>query len=432
MSHRSFVVAIFIFISIWILCIASGNKCPPPEVLYPCHCESPDDPVVRCINLTRMETINEIFKESADLRFKYFVLEDSTLMFLPASSLVSKRFYGLMILRTKLIGLFDAVPSSSNTIAAFSLQEVVIQRGIKWEYFQKFSKLVNLQLIKINIKTLGKEFATNVPSGLRHFSMMHTNTTKLADGVFARLDSIYAIVVSNNRIKELKRNMFARPCSIRSFDFPWRFNSSKDSDRGLKIKWRFNSSKESDRDLKIKWKFNSSKGSDGGLKIKWRFNSSKDSDRGLKIKWRFNSSKESDRDLKIKWKFNSSKGLDGGLKIKWRFNSSKDSDRGSDGGLKIKWRFNSSKDSDGDLKIKWKFNSSKGSDGGLKIKWRFNSSKDSDGDLKIKWKFNSSKGSDGVLKIKWRFNSSKDSDGDLKIKWKFNSSKGSDGGLNIK
>ncbi|GBN12175.1 hypothetical protein AVEN_131899-1 [Araneus ventricosus] len=219
MSSYSFLVATVLILFIWFLRVANGNKCPPPEALYPCHCESGMDPVVRCINLTRMETINEIFQQSGDLRFKYFVLENSTLMFLPASSLVSKRFYGLMILNTKLIGLFDAVPSSSNTIAVFSLQNVVIQRGIKWEHFQKFTKLVNLQFIKIQIKTLGKEFTNNVPSGLTHLQLMGTNTTKLADGVFERLNKIYAFFITDNRIKVLKRNMFSRPCPVRNFAF---------------------------------------------------------------------------------------------------------------------------------------------------------------------------------------------------------------------
>ncbi|GIY55213.1 uncharacterized protein CDAR_404591, partial [Caerostris darwini] len=221
MFYKLLITGLNLLLILCFLSLANGNECPPPEVLVPCICVTPHDPVIRCGNLTKMETIQNIFKQSFDLRFKYFILENSTLHFLPASSLISKRFKGLMIVNTTLVGLFDETPSAANTIELFSLKKVKLQRNIDWVHFQKLTKLINLQFIEIHIKRLGKDFSENVTPDLAVLSLMHTRTTKLSDDVFAKMKSLWSILVAHTEIKTIKRSMFARPAKIRNFGFTY-------------------------------------------------------------------------------------------------------------------------------------------------------------------------------------------------------------------
>ncbi|GFY46916.1 uncharacterized protein TNIN_200691 [Trichonephila inaurata madagascariensis] len=209
-----------LFLLFSILCFANvKSECPPKENIHPCRCESPSDPTIVCSNITKMETINDVFKNSNGIRFKYFVLENSAIQFLPASSLISKRIRGLMIINTTLVGLFDQVPSSSNTVEMFTLNNVVLQRAIQWPMFQKLTKVIQMQLMKITIKKLGKEFTDNINQGITSLLLSDNKMTTLADGVFVNLNDLWNLHIIRNNIKTLKRSMFGRPARIRNFDF---------------------------------------------------------------------------------------------------------------------------------------------------------------------------------------------------------------------
>ncbi|GFR27117.1 uncharacterized protein TNCT_541481 [Trichonephila clavata] len=203
-----------------ILCFANvKSECPPKENISPCRCESPSDPTIVCSNIRKMETINDVFENSHGIRFKYFILENSAIQFLPASSLISKRIRGLMIINTTLVGLFDQVPSSSNTVEMFMLNNVVLQRAIQWPMFQKLTKLIQIQLMNIAIKKLGKEFTGNINQGITSLLLSDNKMATLADGVFVNLNELWNLHIIRNNIKTLKRSMFGRPARIRNFDF---------------------------------------------------------------------------------------------------------------------------------------------------------------------------------------------------------------------
>ncbi|GFY17888.1 uncharacterized protein TNCV_3383811 [Trichonephila clavipes] len=195
------------------------SECPPEENIQPCRCETPNHPTIVCSGITKMETINDVFEKSNDIRFKYFILENSALQYLPAYSLVSKRVLGLMIMNTTLTGLFDEVPSSSNTVEMFALNDVVIQRAIQWSMFQKLTKLKEIQLVNITIKKLGKEFINNINQGISSIFLSGNKMTSVAEGAFVNLNNLEFLSILNNDLKTLTRSMFGRPASIKYFEF---------------------------------------------------------------------------------------------------------------------------------------------------------------------------------------------------------------------
>ncbi|GFS62706.1 uncharacterized protein NPIL_224111 [Nephila pilipes] len=217
MYTKWFTVGLYIFFSL--LCSAVVKSiCPPQEDIYPCRCETPFDPAIVCANITKMETIREVFEHSHGIIFKNFVIENSALQFLPASSLISKRIRGLAIINTTLTGLFDEVPSSANTVEVFLLQNVIIQRAIQWNMLQKLTKLFHIQFINLTIKKLGKEFIGNINQGIKVIFLSQNKLSSLADGVFENLNALGWLTIINNEVKILKRSMFPRPARLKHLD----------------------------------------------------------------------------------------------------------------------------------------------------------------------------------------------------------------------
>ncbi|GFT34358.1 uncharacterized protein NPIL_414681 [Nephila pilipes] len=195
------------------------GDCPPLDMIEPCRCQYPHDPSIVCSNITTMDTINDLFNKTGVLRFKYFTLEHSTLPYLPSHALVSKKFFGLIIVNSTLTGLFDEVPSSNNLIHMFVLENVRIQRAIQWSMFQKLTKLRIMQLIKIVIKRLGKDFISNINPGLAEIFLSQTKTTSLSDNVFENMKELHQLAIIRSEIRTLKRSMFPKPARIATLDF---------------------------------------------------------------------------------------------------------------------------------------------------------------------------------------------------------------------
>ncbi|GFY17892.1 uncharacterized protein TNCV_3383851 [Trichonephila clavipes] len=202
-------------------CLSSfvAGDCPPPELIEPCTCKYPHDPAIVCSNITRMETITGLFERTGELRFKHFTLSHSTLQFLPAHALISKRVFGLTFENTTLTGLFDETPSSNNLVHMFVLDNVRIQRAIQWPMFQKLTKLRIMQLIGVTIKRLGKDFINNINQGLSDIFLSETRTTSLSDGLFENMKDLMQVAIIKSQIKTLKRNMFPRPAKLSSMNF---------------------------------------------------------------------------------------------------------------------------------------------------------------------------------------------------------------------
>ncbi|GFY46914.1 uncharacterized protein TNIN_200681 [Trichonephila inaurata madagascariensis] len=196
-----------------------AGECPPAELIEPCTCRFPHDPAIVCYNITKMETITELFERTGELRFKHFTLSHSTLQFLPAHALVSKRVFGLTFENSTLTGLFDETPSSNNLIHMFILDRVRIQRAIQWPMFQKLTKLRILQLVDVTIKRLGKDFINNINQRLAEIFLSDTKTTSLSDGVFENMTDLRLLGIIRSQIKTIKRNMFPRPAKLASLNF---------------------------------------------------------------------------------------------------------------------------------------------------------------------------------------------------------------------
>ncbi|GFQ90828.1 uncharacterized protein TNCT_585171 [Trichonephila clavata] len=219
MSLKTFDASLFAFIVILCLNLALGDECPPPKLILPCACVNPKTPAIICINITKPEILINIVEKTGGMKFRKFILFDSSMMYLPTSALISEKFQALMVSKSTLISLFDKPPPIENSLKFMFLAHIQIERGMQWQFFQNLNKLEELLIYHINIEALGRDFQRNVKPSVTIFHLVDTKTVRLANGVFENLKSLTSLHVRNSKLKILKRSMFAKPAAVETLNF---------------------------------------------------------------------------------------------------------------------------------------------------------------------------------------------------------------------
>ncbi|GFY49521.1 uncharacterized protein TNIN_156151, partial [Trichonephila inaurata madagascariensis] len=196
-----------------------GDDCPPAKLILPCICEVFIQPTIFCLNIEKPEFISDMVDKTGGMKFRRFLLADSSFTYLPTSALISEKFEILAVYNSTFVSLFDKPPSIKNSLSEMWLMDVHIARGIEWNLFKNLNKLDDLKLFHTEVITLEKDFETNVSPKLTSLFMIKTNTAKLGKSVFANLKSLSELHIRNSTIKILKRSMFAKPAAIQSFNF---------------------------------------------------------------------------------------------------------------------------------------------------------------------------------------------------------------------
>ncbi|GFY50822.1 uncharacterized protein TNIN_326871 [Trichonephila inaurata madagascariensis] len=162
-------------------------------------------------------------ERTGGMKFKYLLLEHSSLLYLPTKALITDKFEGLMVNNATLGALFDKPPSSHNSIKTIILTDVILQRSLQFEKFEKLTKLENLQILHTNVKFLGKAFKKSISPALTTLYMGWTKTSGITDGAFENLKSLQYLYITRNHIKKVTRSMFPSPASLKTID--WQSNA---------------------------------------------------------------------------------------------------------------------------------------------------------------------------------------------------------------
>ncbi|GFS39972.1 uncharacterized protein TNIN_218931 [Trichonephila inaurata madagascariensis] len=221
MATKIFLTKVCVLFSVLCLSFADEDLCPPPETVSPCKCENPDDPYIHCKKIREVDTIVNMVERTGGMKFKYLLLEHSSLLYLPTKALITDKFEGLMVNNATLGALFDKPPSSHNSIKTIILTDVILQRSLQFEKFEKLTKLENLQILHTNVKFLGKAFKKSISPALTTLYMGSTKTSGITDGAFENLKSLQYLYITRNHIKKVTRSMFPSPASLKTID--WQF-----------------------------------------------------------------------------------------------------------------------------------------------------------------------------------------------------------------
>ncbi|GFT42075.1 uncharacterized protein NPIL_607311 [Nephila pilipes] len=218
MSFKIFVLELISIFAALCLNFTLGDNCPPPEVILPCICMVPQSPLMYCSNITRPETIINIVEKTGGMKFRKFILANSSLTYLPTSALISEKFQALVITDSSLVSLFDKPPSAQNSLRLMFIMQVHLTRSVQWNLFQKLTKLEDLAFHQTDIMSLGDDFQRNISPSLTSLYMVETKTAKLGNEVFGNLKSLSVLHIRNSLLKVLKRSMFSKPAVIETLN----------------------------------------------------------------------------------------------------------------------------------------------------------------------------------------------------------------------
>ncbi|GFY17996.1 slit homolog 2 protein [Trichonephila clavipes] len=223
MANKVFITKVCVLFSVFCLSFAGEDLCPPPEAVSPCECKNPEDPYIHCKKIREVDTIANMVERTGGMKFRYLLLENSSLLYLPTKALITDQFEGLMVTNTTLGALFDKPPSSHNSIKTIILLDVTLQRSLQFEKFLKVTKLENLTLLHTTVKFLGKDFKECISPSLTTLYMAWTKTSGITDGAFENLKSLEHLYITRNHIRKVKRSMFPSPASLKTID--WQSNA---------------------------------------------------------------------------------------------------------------------------------------------------------------------------------------------------------------
>ncbi|GFQ90826.1 uncharacterized protein TNCT_585161 [Trichonephila clavata] len=219
MFFKTFTAELFSFFTIVCLNYVLGDDCPPAKLVLPCVCEVFGKPTIFCKNIEKPEIISDMVEKTGGMKFRRFLLVDSSLTYLPTSALISEKFEILVVFNSTFVSLFDKPPAIKNSLSEMWLMDVHITRGLQWDLFKNLNKLEDLKLFHTEVTTLENDFQNNVSPKLTSLFMVKTKTSKLGKSVFANLKSLSLLHIRISSIKVLKRSMFAKPAAIESLYF---------------------------------------------------------------------------------------------------------------------------------------------------------------------------------------------------------------------
>ncbi|GBN12181.1 hypothetical protein AVEN_131902-1 [Araneus ventricosus] len=194
-------------------------ECPPEILIKPCSCRDFPITLVECGGITDMQTLVSVFERTADRKFSSFALRNSSLQYLPASSITAKRFEEILLVNVTMTAMFDQSPDTSNNISRITILESKFLRGIGWENWGNLKKLQTILIHGTEVKSLGKSFVDNMSATVQRFHLIGSRVRKMQYNAFSEMTGLYDLKVLNSEIKSLRRSLFMTPTIMSSLNF---------------------------------------------------------------------------------------------------------------------------------------------------------------------------------------------------------------------
>ncbi|GBN73541.1 hypothetical protein AVEN_199946-1 [Araneus ventricosus] len=197
----------------------SQHLCPSPKLIEPCECTNPYWPVTyQCENISDQETLVNMFNKSLDYSLHALVIDNSTLLYLPAALMRAKNVTILLISHSTMSAMLDEPIGTSYEMQMLQVIESSIQRGIDWDLFKGLN-IRQIQIERTECKRIGSHFVANVEPTVTEITFDQTKMASVHKKAFSKLAKLEVLSMPHNRIKRLHRSMFPTPSNIRILDF---------------------------------------------------------------------------------------------------------------------------------------------------------------------------------------------------------------------
>ncbi|CAL1300197.1 unnamed protein product [Larinioides sclopetarius] len=213
------------FLSAFLLAILSltlsQHLCPAPELVEPCECTSPYWPVTyRCENIADQEALVTMFEKSLDYPLHALVIDNSTLLYLPAALMRAKNVTILLISHSKMSAILDEPIGPSYEMQMFQVIESSVQRGIDWDML-KGLRIGQIQIDRTEVRRIGSDFVSNVEPTVTEVTFDDAKIVMVHKEAFSKLTKLKVLSMPHNHIRKLHRSMFPSTSKIRILDFSW-------------------------------------------------------------------------------------------------------------------------------------------------------------------------------------------------------------------
>ncbi|XP_055936839.1 uncharacterized protein LOC129966440 [Argiope bruennichi] len=221
MDFKHLVVLIFLVVLIPACLADPMDICPPKDLTTPCVCRNhfdDDRAIVTCEKITGKDVILDVLNKTSDYGYGYFMIDLSSLTYIPAAAFEIKKLVRLIIMDTTMVSLFDKPPNAKDLLGltAYGLK---LSRAIQWDLFTEIPNLKNLTIQNSPLRNIDDKFVQYAPKSLERITISNCSISKVHEEAFASMNSLIDIVMDEGKIKTLARSMFPTPAEIRKFSF---------------------------------------------------------------------------------------------------------------------------------------------------------------------------------------------------------------------
>ncbi|KFM64466.1 Reticulon-4 receptor, partial [Stegodyphus mimosarum] len=204
-------VTVIILLTSWLV----ESSCPPPEKIYPCTCFGFE---MVCSNMHSHDDL--IYPIQATVKKSVYLLRiyNSKLMYIPSGIFKDTNYREIYFTGTELTSFsdsdvaFSGLEHSLNGIFISNIQYVD-----RWDWSQ-LSNLLKLQRLVVSQSTMYSiDQAITMPL-ISSLSFTQARISFIYDKAFSALENMMTLVLQGNKINELKRSMFPKPCHLQYLD----------------------------------------------------------------------------------------------------------------------------------------------------------------------------------------------------------------------
>ncbi|CAL1300679.1 unnamed protein product [Larinioides sclopetarius] len=213
---KAYILATIFLIALIPACLSAPEDiCPSEDLVKPCICQKDfqsDRAVVRCEKITGYDVVMEVLNKTSEYGYEYFIIDLSSLTYIPAVAFEIKRLARLIILESTMVSLFNEPPKTKD-LEQLTLYKLKLSRKIQWDLFTEIPNLKNLSIEHSPLKSVDSSFVQNAPKSLERITITNCSINKVEDKAFESMPNLIELIMDQGKIKEVKRSMFPSPAN---------------------------------------------------------------------------------------------------------------------------------------------------------------------------------------------------------------------------
>ncbi|XP_054718796.1 carboxypeptidase N subunit 2-like [Uloborus diversus] len=201
--------------------LATG--CPPEESIGPkCYCRTFQlGAMMWCDNILSTDELVPLVKVTEEYDMYSLSVNNSVFQYIPSDLFRNTKFKRLRFQYTQIMALTDtdiAFEGLEDRLEQIQILEGRFVANWDWDVLKNLRRIENLDISGISLTAI--EMPMPPMSSLIGLGFANTDISEIVDSAFASLQNLKIVVLKQNNLKELKRNILPEPAlSLSVLDF---------------------------------------------------------------------------------------------------------------------------------------------------------------------------------------------------------------------